>query len=438
MMQGTAVLMAIAAGGIVAILSSSPDGQAARGPEATTDAPTDRGILSEISSELLSTAAAATPRVDIERVVEVKRGDTFIKLMRGAGVPNEDAHAAVVAMQTVFDPRELRPGQRITLTFRPDNGAQSDDQFVGLRFDPTVERAIRVERAEDGFAAEAVDRELDRRAARLSGSIESNLYTDGTSAGLPAAKLVELIRLFSWDVDFQRDIQKGDRFDVMIERLHRKDGRVARYGDILYAELVLSGVSHRLYRYESEAHGVDYYDDKGQSARKALLRTPVDGARLSSTFGNRRHPILGYTKMHRGVDFAAPTGTPIYAAGRGTIEMIGRNGAYGNYIRIRHNDRYATAYAHMSRFARGLKRGSRVKQGEVIGYIGTTGRSTGPHLHYEVFAQGAQVNPLTVKLPSGHKLQGKELAAFRTVRGDLVSQLATTESETRISRSVEQ
>jgi murein DD-endopeptidase MepM/ murein hydrolase activator NlpD len=163
----------------------------------------------------------------------------------------------------------------------------------------------------------------------------------------------------------------------------------------------------------------DYFDDKGQSAKKALMRTPIDGARLSSSFGKRKHPVLGYTKMHKGTDFAAPPGTPIYAAGDGIIEMSGRNGSFGNYIRIRHNSEYSTAYAHMKSIKRGRTKGARVRQGEVIGYVGTTGRSTGPHLHYEMLVNGRQTNPMRVKMPSGIKLKGQELARFEATRDDI-------------------
>ena len=182
--------------------------------------------------------------------------------------------------------------------------------------------------------------------------------------------------------------------------------------------MTLSGTEVSLYRYKTPDDGfTDYYTATGQSVRKTLMRTPIDGARLTSRFGKRRHPILGYTKMHRGVDFGARRGTPIMAAGNGVVEMAGRNGAYGNYVRIRHNTEYKTAYAHMKGFAKGIRKGKRVKQGQVIGYVGSTGRSTSPHLHYEVHKKGRQINPLSVKLPAGRKLKGKILANFKTFTG---------------------
>ena len=185
-----------------------------------------------------------------------------------------------------------------------------------------------------------------------------------------------MIQIFSFDVDFQRDIRRGDTFGLLFDEYSDDSGRVVKSGDILLAEMVLSGKPMRLYRYKTHDGRVDYYDAKGKSVRKALLRTPIDGARISSGFGKRRHPILGYTRMHKGLDFAARRGTPIYAAGDGVIEYAGRNGGYGKYVRIRHNGTYKTAYAHMHRYGRGIRKGHRVRQGQVIGYVGSTGRST--------------------------------------------------------------
>ena len=198
----------------------------------------------------------------------------------------------------------------------------------------------------------------------------------------------------------------------MLEKLHQKNGAFARWGDILYAKLTLSGKALRLYRYKSKRHGVGYFDERGRSAQKALMKTPINGARLSSSYGLRRHPILGYTKVHRGVDFAAPSGTPVFAAGNGVVAYAGRKGAYGKYIKIRHNGRYSTAYAHLRGFKRGIRRGRRVTQGQTIGYVGSTGRSTGPHLHYEIHVNGRKINPLRLKLPSGRKLKGAEFRNF--------------------------
>lgn len=202
----------------------------------------------------------------------------------------------------------------------------------------------------------------------------------------------------------------------MYEQFRGENGDVVHQGNIHYAKLTLRDKGVPLYRYTTTKGNLDYFNAKGESVRKTLMRTPIDGARLSSRFGKRKHPILGYTRMHSGVDFAAPRGTPIYAAGNGTVVQSGRNGGYGNYVRIRHNGTYQTAYAHLSKFARGARRGARVRQGQVIGYVGTTGRSTGPHLHYEVLRNGRQINPRSVRIPSGEKLKGAELKKFLAMR----------------------
>jgi murein DD-endopeptidase MepM/ murein hydrolase activator NlpD len=208
---------------------------------------------------------------------------------------------------------------------------------------------------------------------------------------------------------------------------------VARSGEILFAELRLSGVRHRLYRFKAEDRRAEYFDYKGRSAQKALMKTPIDGARLSSGYGRRRHPILGYTRMHRGIDFAAPRGTPVYSAGNGTVVRAGRNGSYGKYIRIRHNGRYSTAYAHLNGYARGLRKGRRVRQGQIVGYVGSTGRSTGPHLHYEILVGNRQVNPFRIKLPSGRRLGGRELKEFKAARDDIEQRLAGLPSTIKVT-----
>ncbi|HYD32744.1 MAG TPA: M23 family metallopeptidase, partial [Azospirillaceae bacterium] len=270
---------------------------------------------------------------------------------------------------------------------------------------------------EDGFGAEENEKKVERALVAATGTIRTSLYEAGVSAGVPVPLMMALIRAYSYDVDFQRDPQPGDTFAILFERYVTGDGAIARDGDLLYAELTLTGKVKPIYRQALRGGKVDYFNRQGESVRKALLRTPMDGAKLTSSFGMRRHPILGYSKMHKGADFGAPTGTPIFAAGNGVIEEAGPKGAYGNYIRVRHNAEISTAYAHMSRFARGTQRGVRVDQGDVIGYVGSTGRSTGAHLHYEVLKGNQQVNPMSVNLPIGKRLEGKELAAFqKTVR----------------------
>lgn len=366
---------------------------------------------------------AGGPGLPTEQVLEVKQGDTLMGLLIDAGVPRAEAHDAITALEEVFPPRELMPGQEITLNLSMEPVrfvSQSAPQLVGLSLQPSVERDVKVTRGLDGgFVAEATERPLSVEVAFAGSAIQSSLFEAAQAAELPAGVLSEVVKAFSYDVDFQRDLQPNDQYEVLYERYEDETGRLARTGDVLFASLTLSGKTIAVYRYTDRDGFTDFYDAKGNSLRKALLRTPIDGARISSGFGMRKHPILGYSRMHKGMDFAAPSGTPIYAAGNGTIAKIGRNGGYGNYIRITHANGYSTAYAHLSKFAKGLKQGSRVHQGDVIGYVGTTGRSTGPHLHYEVLVKNEQVNPKSIKLPTGQTLTGKEYERFLVRKAEI-------------------
>ena len=367
----------------------------------------------------------------IERTVG--RGDTLAGMLSEAGVERLDAHNAVQSLRGVFNPRRLRAGQDVILTFE-NRGERRD--FAGFELSPDIETRIVVARAEDGgFAAEAIANQFQTRLTSAAGTIESSLYAASNGAGVPDPVLIAVIRAYSFEVDFQRDIRSGDGFELLFEQDFDESGDLARNGNVLYANLRLRGRDHPMYRFRSEDGTVDYYDRDGQSVRRTLMRTPIDGARISSRYGMRRHPILGYSRMHRGTDFAAPTGTPIYAAGSGTIEYFGRHGGYGRHIRIRHAGSLKTSYSHMSRYARGLGRGSRVQQGQVIGYVGTSGRSTGPHLHYEVMMEGRQVNPMTLDLPSGRKLEGDELAAFQRIVATRDAQYAEAMIDVQVAQT---
>ena len=362
-----------------------------------------------------STRTQAKSPLDRE-VLSISSGDTLMSMLTAASVPRDEAYSAIAALRELYDPRKLQVGQQVTVLFEPRRGGSR--QFAGFEFTPDVVRSVSVARnGAQGFASSETEKAVVHQPVAVQGVINSSLFAAGAAAGVPVPVLMALIKNYSYDVDFQRDLQPGDRFEVLYERLVTSDGEVAGEGDVLYASLVLSGKEMPIYRYKNRDGHIDYYSPNGESIRRALLRTPIDGARITSGFGMRRHPILGYSKMHKGMDFGAPTGTPIYAAGNGTVEEAGKKGAYGNYIRIKHNSQISTAYAHLSRFAKGTRRGTRVAQGDIIGYVGSTGRSTGPHLHYEVLKAGRQMDPRSVDLPTGEKLEGRELKAFQqTVR----------------------
>ena len=242
--------------------------------------------------------------------------------------------------------------------------------------------------------------------------IKSSLYEDGKIAGVPLGILSEAIKLYSFDVDFQRDIQKNDEFEILYEVFFNSVRESVSNGNIKYIKLNLHGNNLEYFTFKDEDGHFDYFNKEGKNVRKALMKTPIDGARLSSSYGMRKHPILGYNKLHKGVDFAAPKGTPVYAAGNGVIDFVGRNSGYGKYIRIRHNSSYKTAYAHLNNYKKNIYKGARVNQGETIGYVGSTGKSTGSHLHYEVIYQNKQINPMKMKLPSNKILKDDELKKF--------------------------
>ncbi len=352
----------------------------------------------------------AVARADTKtEIVHVRPGETFSTLLVRAGAAQPDAQEAASAIQQLWNPRALKVGQEIILDF--DRG-----RLEAVTLAAALDRMVRAARRGGHFVAAAEPRVLARVPHYVIGVIKTSLYDAAVAAHVPPALLSELVHAFSYDVDFQREVQPGDSFEILYQRVVGRGGETLAHGDLMYASMTLSGKTLRVYHYvASGTHVADYFNGQGQSVRKALLRTPIDGARLTSGFGMRLHPILGYSLMHRGVDFGAVTGTPILAAGDGTVEKAGMDGGYGNLVLLRHNATYETAYGHMSRFATGIKPGAHVRQGQVIGYVGATGLATGPHLHYEVRIHREQVNPLSIKMMPSPKLAGPELRAFLAV-----------------------
>lgn len=341
-------------------------------------------------------------------------GDTLLGMLLEASVPRLEADNVLEALSNRLDLRRLRVGQQVDLVFAQSGESEPRLAFMAIAPDPV--RTITLTRQGDSqFVAGESTKAVFAVSRATTGIIRNSLYADGLEAGIPVSVLLTMIRVYSHDVDFQRDFQPGDQFAVLYEQILTHDGQPVRDGVLLSANLILSGKEKPIYRFTNALGKTDYYDRSGASQKRALLRTPIDGARLTSSFGMRRHPLLGYSKMHKGADFGAPSGTPVYAAGNGAIVEAGRKGAYGNYIRLRHGGDIATAYAHLSRFAPRSRPGLTVMQGDVIGFVGSTGRSTGPHLHYEVLRSGKPVNPLSVVFPAGENLQGPDLQAFHVV-----------------------
>jgi murein DD-endopeptidase MepM/ murein hydrolase activator NlpD len=470
--QGTLPAAAGAAflGGVIGLaMLALPSTAALPQPEATVIVPLS-------PAETAPAAIAAAPAIPLEsrapellaatmgpplprepryrtRTVQVRPGDTLMHLLVSAGVPRQDAYNAIQALSSHFDPRRIRAGQELTLTFvtspgpvrrygeddeirvtaasftpgaaRPTRDEEAEARLASLAIKTAVDRYLEIRRAdEDRFVGEEVIEELEQQHYLARGVIDSSLYLAAVQAGVPDGVIVELIRMFSYDIDFQREIRKGDSFEIFYTVEKNADGEVVRIGNIEMGQISNMGKTRRLYRFEGHDKVVDYFDIKGQSARRFLLRTPVDGARISSNFGMRRHPIQGYNRMHRGVDFAAPTGTPIMAAGNGVVERASRFGSFGHFVRIRHANGYHTIYAHLSRYGAGIRAGVRVRQGQIIGYVGATGAATGPHLHYEVHLNGEALNPMSIRLPTGRTLEGKELEDFRKQMGDIETRIA--------------
>ena len=340
-----------------------------------------------------------------ETILVVQKGQTFLSILDNFNFENKKKFEIINAINTIYDLRELKVNQKII--FLINNKEKVEKIIIELNYNTNLETDLRsdikIEKKELETISEIESKEY---------VITNSLYADGINNKIPNQILIKLIQLFSFDLDFQRDIQKDTKVSLSYEKISVKDKPEYALGDIEYAEIIIKKNTLEYFKFITDDGFIDYFNRQGKNVKKSILKTPLDGARISSSFGMRKHPISGFNKMHKGVDFAAPKGTPVYAGGNGIIERVGVNGGYGKYIRIRHNNEYKTAYAHLNSYRKGISKGVRVNQGEVIGYVGSTGRSTGPHLHYEIIYQNKKVNPLKLKLPSGKILKGDELARF--------------------------
>lgn len=363
-----------------------------------------------------------------ERVLVVRPGDTLEKMLTGAGIDRSEATGVIDAIRPVFPPRSLRPGQEVAIHLDPAN----DDGLVAVEIEPTPGRTVRARLQGDRWRVEEIVAPQQRMLAMAEGRIDGGLFPAVTAAGLPPGLALSLVRVLGHQIDFQRDIQPGDRFMILFERLRDNDGDLLGHGRVLQAELVLSGQRLAFWRHEMRDGTTEWFDASGRSLRRSFLRTPLDGARVSSGFGPRSHPVLGFTRMHAGTDFAAPAGTPIFAAADGTVQSARTEGGYGRMVRLRHAGGVETRYAHMSSFARGIAPGRRVRQGDVIGRVGSTGLSTGPHLHYEVAMGGKAVNPATQTTRSV-QLAGRELSSFLAARRTLAQYAASLGPMTEVA-----
>jgi murein DD-endopeptidase MepM/ murein hydrolase activator NlpD len=343
---------------------------------------------------------------------KIKSGETFDKILDSYSINKNEILEIKKNLLTKVNLNKLNTKQSIQFTFD-----QTNNKIKEFTFQISNTEKIYLQRynKEDKFKQEIITIKLDKDIIYKEDIILQSLYKSATDQTIPANIIIEFARIYGFQVDFQRDIRKKDKFQIMYEVFLDEEKKIIQTGEILYANLKLSGQDNSLY-YFQKAGSEGHYDKNGKSVQKALMKTPINGARLSSSFGMRKHPIDGFNKMHRGTDFAAPKGTPIMASGDGIIKKAGWCGGGGNCVKIKHNSTYQTIYAHMSKFARGIKNGVRVKQGQTIGYVGSTGKSTGPHLHYEVIINGKKVNSQKLKLPSGKILKGKERKIFETIK----------------------
>ncbi len=372
----------------------------------------------EAAAPAPETAAEKTPRPTLRwKRHEVAPGETLASIFKQLGLAPSLLHAIVTSSPAAGGLARLQPGQQLRFGFDRKEVLQK------LVLQRNLISSLKVERTKKGFEAREEKRPVEYRQAHAEGTILSSLFVDGQKAGLDDRQIMELARLFGWDIDFALELRKGDRFSVIYQE-RWLDGKKIGNGPILAAEFINRGKVYRAIRY-TDSHGeTAYYDMEGNAKRRAFIRTPVKFSRISSRFTLRRwHPILKRWRSHKGVDYAAPEGTPVKATGNGRVTFIGRKGGYGKVIFLHHGSRYTTVYGHLSRFARGLKTGNKVKQGQIIGYVGHTGLATGPHLHYEFRVNGVHRNPLTVKLPKSIRLPRKELKRFRRTIQPLVAQL---------------
>jgi murein DD-endopeptidase MepM/ murein hydrolase activator NlpD len=341
---------------------------------------------------------------------QIKVGETFDNILNEYAVNKKEIESIKNKLSKKIDLNKLNISQKIYLTIDQSNNSIKD--FI---FQISSKERVLLTRndEENNFNQEILLTKLDKKIVYHENIILQSLYKSATAKKIPANTIIELARIYGFQIDFQRDIRKKDRFQIMYEVFIDENKKIIETGNILFANLILSGENNSLYYFDGEG-SIGHYDKNGKSVKKALMKTPINGARLSSPFGMRKHPIDGFNKMHRGTDFAAPMGTPIMASGSGIIKKAGWCGGGGNCVVIRHNSTYKTIYAHMSKFAKGIRNGVRVKQGQIIGYVGSTGKSTGPHLHYEVIVNGKKVNSQKLKLPSGKILKGEQRKVFET------------------------
>ncbi|CAN5522567.1 peptidoglycan DD-metalloendopeptidase family protein [soil metagenome] len=384
---------------------------------APTPPPLDPAAISALQHAAFTQAEAQPGFTRPENIaVKIQPGETFEAAVLRAGVAPDEARQAVETLGEAMDTVHIKAGMAFDAAIAKPRGQRGPARLIGLSLRTGPATAVTVSRTFDGaLRLREMEEKIRDETTVAQGAITGSLYESASRLGATSSITAQMVKLFSHKIDFDRDIKPGDKFELVFDRKVTESGRTVETGDLEYAEI--KGI--RFYRFVMPGGDVEYLDDAGKNIKGFLLRTPVDGARMTSTFGMRRHPILGYNRMHQGIDFGAGMGTPVLAAGDGVVVEARRWGGYGNWLRIRHSNGWETGYGHLSRYAKGLKPGMHVSQGQLVAYVGSTGASTGPHLHYETWLKGARVNPVGVKVPTGTVLAGAQLAAFRAQKAHI-------------------
>ena len=378
-----------------------------------------------------------------ERVHVVKKGDTVTSILRDQGATPEEAKSIAATLGARGRDGGLKEGQKLRILMAPAGPGQRLQPYrVIVANDSNIEavaalsdlgKYVAVDVQSMNTITETADNSDDDDDDGTGVRLYQSIYETALRNKVPPAVIEDMVRIYSYDVDFQRKVQPGDSFDVFFAG-EDEGATITEKNEVLFASLTVGGETKKYYRFQTPDDAVvDYYDETGKSAKKFLVRKPVNNAIMRSGFGSRRHPILGYVKMHTGVDWATPYGTPIFASGNGVVEVAGPEGGYGKYVKLKHNNGYETAYGHMSAFAKGLEPGKRVRQGQVIGFVGSTGQSTGPHVHYEILVNGRFVDPMRIKLPRGRSLDGPLIASFEKERDRLDIMMSNRGGAARIS-----
>jgi murein DD-endopeptidase MepM/ murein hydrolase activator NlpD len=383
------------------------------------------------ASPPISSSTGTSGPQNIKTTISIGKNETLTTVLTGLGFDRKQAAHAIAELQKIYNPRALKQGQDLSV----DYTAASEGipaQLNSLNFKTSAGNSIELKYDKGQFIAQKIDLKLTKTLRKVEGTINSNFYSAALKRGVPASIVKEAISALSYDVNWQHDPKSGDEFKLLFEAHEDEDGNIIKVGDLKFAAFAPQGNWRRIYAFKT-ASGCGFYNDKGESVVRCLLATPIDSTkmRITSRFGRRTHPILGYSKMHKGIDFGAPTGTPVASAGDGIVVKAGWNGNYGNYVLVKHNNQYSTAYAHLSKIH--VKVGQRIRQRQNIGAVGTTGRSTGPHLHYEVISNGQQVNPLSIKQLPAVRLNKKELAKFQEIKAQCDVDISKATSVTQLA-----